>query len=259
MSLPLDVPRPEVLTAPSAAKGSLPRPDAPALPPGRLPEAWLPFTVQRVRNEDDLQAAVSVRRHAYERHVPAFASTLGEPEQADRASGSTVLLARSKLDGTPLGSMRIQTNRLAPLALEQSVTLPRDLAQAPLAEATRLGVGLGESGRLVTTALFKAMYLYCLAEGIEHMVIASRSPVDRQYRRLLFTDVFEPGFQVPLRHANNMLHHVLQLSVQGAFEIWRQAQHPLLAFMCATHHPDIGLPMPAPHAAPHAPAHTALH
>ena len=123
---------------------------------------------------------------AYARHLPTFAQTLGDPEPADAELGALVLLARSKLDGTPLGTLRIQTNRHRPLDLERSMNLPAHLAHARLAEATRLGLAQGEGGRLVKAALFKAFYLHCRQSGVEHMVITGRVPIDRQYQRLLF-------------------------------------------------------------------------
>ena len=56
-------------------------------------------------------------------HFPGFAHGLTLPENADSEQGVVVLLAESKIDGSPIGTMRIQTNIYKPLALEQSVTL----------------------------------------------------------------------------------------------------------------------------------------
>jgi hypothetical protein len=211
--------------------------------------AWLPFTVTRVRHEADLLAAVSVRHAAYHRHLPHLSRQLESPEPADLLADTVILLARSKLDGSPLGTMRIQTNARGPLPLERSVTLPLPLPQRRLAEATRLGVALGESGRLVKLALFKAFYLHCLDSGVDDMVIASREPLDRLYRQLQFEDVFGPGFKVPLQHAAMVPHAILRFGVATAYERWTAARHPLMGFMCHTHHPDLiglqGAPTPA--------------
>ena len=89
------------------------------------------------------------------------------------------------------------------------------------------------------TALFKAFYLYCMAQGIEYMVVAGRSPVDRQYMRLLFEDLFPERGYVPLRHAGNLPHRIMALDLTRAAGRWREAQHPLLEFVCNTDHPDI--------------------
>ncbi len=116
----------------------------------------VPFTIRIVENDVGFEKAVSVRRFAYGRHLPEFAETM-EVEPADKREGTAVLLAESKLDGAPLGTMRIQTNARGPLALEQSMTLLPHLATSRLAEATRLGVAGGMVGRVVKVALCKAL------------------------------------------------------------------------------------------------------
>ena len=205
----------------------------------QLKEERLPFTVKLVRNAADLGKAVKVRYSAYARHLPEFAETLKAPEALDMEDGVAILLAESRLDGSPLGTMRIQTNRFRPLTLEQSIELPAWLQKRPLAEATRLGVTEERVGRLVKTVLFKAYFQYCQQAGIEWMVIAGRSPIDRQYERLLFDDVYPGSGFIPLRHAGNLPHRVMSFNVQTAEARWTQANHPLHGFVFETHHPDI--------------------
>jgi hypothetical protein len=206
-----------------------------------LTQELLPFTVRLVRNEGDLDKAVDIRHAAYARHLPEFAQTLTAPESADAENGVVVLLAESKLDGSPLGTMRIQTNQFKPLCLEQSVKLPTWLKTRRLAEATRLGVTNAKGGRLVTTVLFKAFFQYCLQADIEWMVVTGRAPVDRMYDRLLFDDVFPGVGYIPIHHVGNLPHRVMSFNVETAEERWIKANHPLLGFMCHTHHPDIKL------------------
>lgn len=74
----------------------------------------MPLTVRIVRDDVGLQKVVSIRRSAYARHLPEFAETM-MIESSDRDRGTVVLLAESKLDGAPLGTMRIQTNAYGPL------------------------------------------------------------------------------------------------------------------------------------------------
>lgn len=209
-----------------------------------LAEEALPFTLKIVRNHAELIKAVQIRQAAYDRHLPEFAKSLGKPEAADFEKGTVVLLAESKEDGTPVGTMRVQTNAYKPLCLEQSIDLPQWLKESPMAEATRLGVTNQVGGRLVTTALFKAFYMYCQQIGIEWMVIAGRAPVDRMYQRMLFEDVFPGQGMVPLAHASNLPHRVMQFNVKTAFERWSAVDHPLLKFAALTHHPDISLDIP---------------
>ncbi|MEJ0045362.1 MAG: hypothetical protein WDN04_03855 [Rhodospirillales bacterium] len=143
------------------------------------------------------------------------------------------------MDGSPLGTMRIQSNHDKPLVLEQSIELPAKFRGASLAEATRLGVSQKRVGMIVKTALFKAFYLACVEAEIEWMVIAGRAPMDRQYEALQFEDVDPDGAFVPLRHAGNIPHRVMAFEVGTAEARWRAADHKLYDFVFRTHHPDI--------------------
>lgn len=199
----------------------------------------LPFTIRLVEDENDLGKALQMRQSAYGRHVPELAKQFDKADQYDHEPGTVVLLAESKLDGEPLGTMRIQTNRYTPLALEGSVTLPDWLQGKVLAEATRLGVARGHVGRLVKVALFKAYYQYCRDTGVDWMVIAGRSPLDRQYESLLFEEVFpERGF-IPMQHAGNIPHRVMALKVESVEPVWKEAEHKLYDFFFHTRHRDI--------------------
>jgi hypothetical protein len=204
-----------------------------------VPVARLPFTVRVVRQEPQLRKAIDIRQRAYGRHLPLLGELLREPEPQDRDPGCVVLLAESRLDGEPLGTMRIQTNRFRPLALESSVELPAWLAGASLAEATRLGIAEGRTGRMVKTMLFKAFYQYCVAADVDWMVIGARSPLDRMYQGLLFEDVFPGRGFIPLKHAGDLPHRILAFEIATAEGRWRAARHPLLELFVHTSHPDI--------------------
>ncbi|MES2319116.1 MAG: hypothetical protein V4631_16690 [Pseudomonadota bacterium] len=199
----------------------------------------LPFTIRRVQGDEDLWKAVRVRHAAYARHVPEFARTLDAPEESDYDSDTVVLLAESKLDGTPLGSARIQTNLARPLQVEGSVELPLWLQTKRMAEVTRLGVAEGRIGRLVKVALIKASFEYCEQNQVEWAVVTGRAPIDRQYEQLLFTDVFADKQPVPLRHVGNIPHRVMAFEIATGEARWEAASHPLLAFFRHTRHPDI--------------------
>lgn len=206
-----------------------------------LPAERLPFTIRRVLTQEDLLKAVQVRHAAYARHVPDFAATLRLPEEADFDSDCVILLAESKLDGTALGSTRIQTNLQQALHLEASVALPLWLQTHRLAEVSRLGVGEGRIGRLVKIVLVKACFEYCEQNSVEWAVVTGRTPIDRQYEQLLFADVFADKQPVPLRHVGNMPHRVMAFEIASGEARWSAAQHPLLSFFRHTRHPDIDL------------------
>jgi hypothetical protein len=173
--------------------------------------------------------------------VPELARLLVEPEQADYEDDTVVLLAESKLDGTPLGSSRIRTNAFRPLAVEESVMLPEWLQGRRMIEVGRLAVDNGRIGTVVKTALLKACVMYCQQHAIEWALACGRSPIDRQYEQLTFVDVFEPGTYVPLSYAGNMPHRVMAFDITTIEERWSAARHPLLNFFCRTHHPDINI------------------
>lgn len=212
-----------------------------SLPSLALTEERLPFTVRLATSEHQLRKAVSVRHQAYGRHLPALGELLRQQEAKDSEPGCVVLVAESKLDGEPVGTMRIQTNRYRPLAIEDSIALPESLAGCALAEATRLGVALGRVGRVVKTMLFKALYLYCVEQGIDWLVIGARPPLDRMYEGLLFTDVFPGQGYVPLKHAGNIPHRILALEIDTADARWRAARHPMYDLYVNTRHPDIDI------------------
>jgi hypothetical protein len=208
------------------------------------PEERLPFTIRIADDEQALRKAVDMRRAAYGRHLPELAKKMGMAEAADMAQGAIVLLAESKLDGSCLGTIRIQTNRFQPLALEQTVTLPAWLQGRHLAEATRLGVADGQVGKVVKSLLFKAYFQYCFENDIDWMVITARSPLDRQYTAMLFQDVY-PGLGfIPMIHVGNLPHRILAFEVDTVEPRWKAVNHPLYQLIFELDHPDLVLATP---------------
>lgn len=201
----------------------------------------LPFTIKRVRSDEDMWKAVRVRHAAYARHIPAFAQTLTAPEASDYEDGAVVLLAESKLDGSPMGSTRIRNNFYDRLSVEGSIVLPAWLQHRRLAEVTRLSVNEGRVGQVVKVALLKACVSYCQDNAIEWAVATGRAPIDRQYERLLFVDLFADKTPVPLKHVGNIPHRVMAFEIDTIEERWTKAKHPMLDFFCRTHHPDIAI------------------
>lgn len=208
-----------------------------------LKEEILPFTVKIVRSKQDLAKALQIRQTAYARHLPTFAETLHTAEPIDNAEGVVILVAESKLDGTAIGTMRIQTNQSSPLCLEQSVTLPDWLATRTLAEASRLGVIAGRDSHLVKSALFKGFFHYCLQNKIDWMLVTGRRPIDREYEQMTFEDIHSKQEFIPLRHVGGIPHRVMSLEVQAAEARWTKAMHPLFNFVFSTCHPDINVSM----------------
>lgn len=200
----------------------------------------LPFRISVVRGDEALDKAVQIRELAYARHVPELAKGLHEPESDDREQDTMILLAEARLDGSPVGTIRVQSNRFRPLGVEHSVELPARLCGERMVEATRLAVAGGRTGHMVKAALIKALYLYCLRADIAWVVAGARPGLDRQYEALLMDDLF-PGRTVPLRHTGGIPHRIMALDVHGARARWQRAGHSLFHFMCGVLHPDIDL------------------
>ena len=198
----------------------------------------LPFTIKVVSDPTELAQAVEMRRAAYGRHLPEFAQSMGV-EALDSSPGTVVLLAQSRLDGGPLGTMRIQTNAFSPLAVEQSVCLPDWLRGARLAEATRLGVTRGAIGRMVKVALCKAYFMFCEQNEVDWVLITARSPLDREYEAMLFEDVYGQNQFLPMTHVGGVPHRVMAKPVGLGRQRWAKVNHPLFGFFFETDHVDI--------------------
>ena len=207
----------------------------------QMREEILPFTVRVVQDEDDLEKAIRVRHSAYARHLPGLAETLREAEPLDRAKGVILILAESKLDGSPLGSARIQSNDFQALAVEQSIELPSWLDGRSLVEVTRLSIAEGRAGRLVKLIMMKAMHQYWLENGVDFAIATGRAPIDRQYEQLLFTDLFPDQGFIPLRHVGDVPHRVMGFCIETLEQRCLQARHPLYHLFFQTYHSGIDI------------------
>jgi hypothetical protein len=202
----------------------------------------LPFRVE-IASRQHLQEVAQLRVASYGKHLPALAATLSQPEPADFARGCEVFVAKSKFDGSLLGTLRTHTNAFNPLPLEASVELPTRFRGTRMLETTRLCVKGSSGASTVRSALFKAMHLYCLEQKVDWMLAAARPPIDRIHDSLLFADVFKRGVYYPMAHAGGVPHRVLFLSPTDAQRQWGISQHPLYHFAFETHHPDIDISM----------------
>ena len=214
----------------------LPRPMSEVQPPAAL---QLPFTVRIVRTEAHLSKAVEIRAETYGRHHPDLAEHLKQPEPADRAPFSLVLLAESKEGGDALGTMRIETNTTTPLAIEAVLPEGSVYLGRTIAYVTRLGVYRGTFAQLVKLALFKALHRYCLACQIDWIVVGARPPMDRQYVKLGFGDIIEDGRLALIASSGNVPARLLALETIQVERMWREVAHPFHRFLFQDFTPDI--------------------
>lgn len=218
---------PPVFLAPPSAEDTQPNPDI----------EWLPFTVRQVASRSDLQKAVDVRHRAYARHLPLLAEMLKTPEHDDTEDGVVLLIAESKVDGSALGTVRIQTNRLHALNLEEFVALPEWLKGKTIAEVRRLAVAHSIPGRLVRMALLKAVYQYCAHNQVDWILVGARPPLDRMYEQLTLADVLDGKTYFPKQ--NTIAHRVLGLETRAFHDRLLASRNSLLDFFFYTDHPDI--------------------
>ncbi len=204
----------------------------------------LPFVV-RMASQQDLGEVAALRAASYGKHMPELGAKLRQPEDSDYELGCEVIIARSKFDGSLLGTLRTHANVFKPLPLQSSMQLPERFQDVRMVETTRLCVKGSPNSSLVRNALFKALFEYCFAQRVDWMMAAGRRPVDRIYDALLFSDVGEPGKFRPMQHAGGVPHRVMCFSPADAQVNWAACQHLLYKFVFETRHPDIDLTMAA--------------
>jgi hypothetical protein len=202
----------------------------------------LPFRVE-IASRQQLQEVTRLRVASYGKHMPALAESMSQPEPADYARGCEVFVAKSKFDGSLLGTLRTHSNVYNPLPLQASLELPDRFRGTRMVETTRLCIKGSPGASTVRSALFKAMHLYCLEQRVDWMLAAARQPVDRIHDSLLFIDVNEPGVYYPMAHAGGVPHRVMFLSPTDAQRQWGIKEHPLYRFAFETQHPDIDISM----------------
>jgi hypothetical protein len=199
----------------------------------------LGFVLELVSSTQDLLDACSVRAQAYGHHLPDMGSKLAEPDELDFAAGTSVFVCRDKADGRAMGTMRIQSNAFGPLMMEGSFDLPPWLKGASRAEITRLAVRVG-ADPLIRLSLWKASYLFCMANCLEWMVVGARNEaLIRNYRRLGFVDVFGQEDLMPLAHTGGLPHRIMAFENTSAERRWGEMRHPLYQFVFETVHADL--------------------
>ncbi len=198
----------------------------------------LPFKVLVATSEQDLIDLVCLRSQTYSRHSAPGAERLRSFEEQDRGADAVLLLARSKLDGTVVGSVRVQTRVSMPLMVEGAMRLPHEVASANPVELMRGSIRNGTAGRMVSASLAKASFLLCRQFNFSHVIVTCREPVNLMYRAYQFDELLS-GEMIDLPYSPGAKHKVLCLSMSEAPDRWRSRNRQLFEFMLNTHHPDI--------------------
>ena len=198
----------------------------------------LPFVVRLASAERDLLDVVSLRSQTYSRHNAPAARLVRTPEDQDLRGDGVVLVARSKLDGTAVGSVRVQTRVHRPLMVESAMQLPDEVVAGNPVELMRGSITNGIAGRMVSATFAKATFLLCNRLAFSHVIVTCREPVDLMYRAYLFDELLG-GELIDLPYSPGARHKVLCLPMDKATERWQRHNPPLLDFMMNMEHPDI--------------------
>jgi hypothetical protein len=199
----------------------------------------LPFWIAKAEKEHEFQLAARARQLAYGKHLPQLGEKLSEPDEEDRSDEYAVLVAYAKLDGSCIGTVRIQISQHSPLALEQSFALPGALRKGRIAEISRLAIPARSNGLALRLMLIKAAYWYCRANLVDRAFLCVRHPVDRQYRRFDLEDVLPTPEFIPMAHIGMIPHRIFWFDVCDIEARWLLNANPLHALYISTSHPDL--------------------
>lgn len=199
----------------------------------------LPFWIAKAETDHEFQLAAKARQLAYGKHLPELGDQLSKPDEDDRSDEFAVLLAYAKLDGSCIGTVRIQISQQQPLALERSFSLPTALRRGRIAEISRLAIPARSNGLALRLMLIKAAYWYCRSNFVDRAFLCVRHPVDRQYRRFDLDDVLPSIEFIPMAHIGMIPHRIFWFDVCDIEARWLMNANPLHALYISTSHPDL--------------------
>lgn len=199
----------------------------------------LPFWIAKAETDHEFELAARARQLAYGKHLPQLGEKLGEPDDDDKNEDFAVLLAYAKLDGSCIGTVRIQISQHHPLALEQSFSLPTALRKGRIAEISRLAIPARSNGLALRLMLIKAAYWYCRSNLVDRAFLCVRHPVDRQYRRFDLEDVLPSIEFIPMAHIGMIPHRIFWCDVCDIEARWLLNSNPLHSLYISTSHPDL--------------------
>ena len=148
-------------------------------------------------------------------------------DDGDHADGTFSLLGVDAT-GETLATLRVQDGRAGSVELSKFVPLEELLkpAERPYVQFARLTARKAPGSLDVMFGLFKAAWRWCLAEGLETIVIAT-PPWSRPIYDFMHFEERGPSGRFRHRLAGSAEHVTMTLPVQGAETLWRRRRQPL--------------------------------
>lgn len=196
------------------------------------------FKIKLARTIDQQSLAASIRERAYKHHLPSLSDILANTDPIDLDRETVQLYCEDSL-GDPVGSLRFTGNKYRKLPLANSTLLPSTISEVNAAEITRLVVPPNSQSRYIKSLLFKSVYLYCVALQVKTIVAGARFPLDIEYQKLGFVEIFPGLGYVPIAHTGGIPHKILCCDVPSLNTKWRLENHPSYSFLFETFHEEI--------------------
>jgi hypothetical protein len=196
------------------------------------------FKIKIARTFEQQNRAISIRERAYAKHVPTLAEVLGKNDSVDIGE-DTVHIYCEDAQGQVVGSLRFTGNRRKQLPIERGFELPTEMSGANIGEVTRLAVPPNTQAKYIKSLLFKSAFLYSISVQVRWILVGARFPLDLQYLKLGFKELFPDMGYVPLEHIAGIPHRVLVCEVSTLESRWRLNQHNSYCFLFETFHPEI--------------------
>ena len=167
----------------------------------------LPFTLSIATREDEVREVCAHRGRLYSKEMPELGERLREPEVLDRqAPGREIIVARSRLDGEIIGSLRVHFNNEGPLPIESCIEFPEHMQGKLIMEGARL---CSSAGPVCRSALVKAAIRLSQTHGACFAALTARPRISVIYESVGFKDLFEPNRVFPIPYVNNVEHRVM--------------------------------------------------
>ncbi len=193
----------------------------------KLAETTKQVQIHPVNSFDEFQQVLDLRYRGYG-HFAAPAQAL---DPLDLADHSLILVAELANRGI-VGTLRMIDGGPGKIELEQFVpiTMIPQLHERSFVEATRFTIRHCRELLAVKLLLCKALWMYTLQQGHEHVVISSTQRLAKFYRMLMFEDIGTAGmYQHP--RLGQSEHRTFILPVHTTLERYRETEHPLYTFM----------------------------